>query len=211
MWCWSLPRPAGPSRSSYACDGKVFRKSRRSTAVSRCCRCAAGGQAARRRTMTTDPPWHATSLFAALDIATGRCDRQVLRASSRHRQLARKFLDEPIEANVPHDARRPHLVIDNYATHKTTADPRLAIAKRPRMAAWHLTPTSCLLAQISGRAVCFALLDDELPAGLDAGVTIAASIAQCKPPSPTSSSWHKWPIQNPAAGPNEPTIFSPRC
>jgi hypothetical protein len=50
----------------------------------------------------------------------------------------RKFLDE-IEANVPRDLD-VHLVIDNYATHKTPLI-RNWLAKRPR---WHvhLTPTS---------------------------------------------------------------------
>ena len=77
-----------------------------------------------------------TSLFAALDIATGQVDRQVLR---RHRAAEfRKFLDE-IEANVP-QGLDVHLVMDNYATHKTPLI-RNWLAKRPR---WHvhLTPTS---------------------------------------------------------------------
>ena len=50
----------------------------------------------------------------------------------------RKFLDE-IEANVPSDLA-VHLIMDNYATHKTPLI-RAWFAKRPR---WHvhLTPTS---------------------------------------------------------------------
>ena len=77
-----------------------------------------------------------TSLFAALDIATGRV---IGKCYPRHRAAEfRKFLDE-IEANVPDDLD-VHLVMDNYATHKTPLI-RNWLAKRPR---WHvhLTPTS---------------------------------------------------------------------
>jgi transposase len=77
-----------------------------------------------------------TSLFAALDVATGRV---IGKCFPRHRAAEfRKFLDE-IEANVPGDLDI-HLVIDNYATHKTQLI-RDWLAKRPR---WHvhLTPTS---------------------------------------------------------------------
>lgn len=92
------------------------------------------GQAARR---THDYKRHGvTSLFAALDIATGQV---VGKCFPRHRATEfRKFLDE-IEANVPKDLD-VHLVMDNYATHKTPLV-RAWFAKRPR---WHvhLTPTS---------------------------------------------------------------------
>ena len=77
-----------------------------------------------------------TSLFAALDIATGRI---IGKCYGRHRAKEfRKFLDE-IEAAVPDDLD-VHLVMDNYATHKTPLI-RNWLAKRPR---WHvhLTPTS---------------------------------------------------------------------
>jgi transposase len=77
-----------------------------------------------------------TSLFAALDIATGRVIGQCY---ARHRaEEFRQFLDE-IEARVPRDLD-VHLIWDNYATHKTTLI-RDWLAKRPR---WHvhLTPTS---------------------------------------------------------------------
>lgn len=91
------------------------------------------GQAARR---THDYKRHGTtSLFAALDIATGAV---IGRCYARHRAREfRKFLDE-IEASVPSDLD-VHLVMDNYATHKTPLI-RSWLAKRPR---WHvhLTPT----------------------------------------------------------------------
>lgn len=76
------------------------------------------------------------SLFAALDVATGKV---IGKCYERHRSAEfLKFLRE-IEANVP-DNLDIHLVMDNYATHKTPAIRRW-LAKRPR---WHvhLTPTS---------------------------------------------------------------------
>jgi transposase len=92
------------------------------------------GQIARR---THDYKRHGTtSLFAALDIATGHV---IGKCYPRHRATEfRKFLDE-IEANVPADLD-VHLVMDNYATHKTQII-RDWLAKRPR---WHVhyTPTS---------------------------------------------------------------------
>jgi len=77
-----------------------------------------------------------TSLFAALDIATGQV---IGKCYGRHRAAEfRKFLDE-IEAAVPPDLD-VHLVMDNYATHKTPLIQKWLV-KRPR---WHvhLTPTS---------------------------------------------------------------------
>lgn len=88
----------------------------------------------------------ATSLFAALDIATGRV---IGKYYGRHRAAEfRKFLDE-IEAAVPCELD-VHLVMDNYATHKTPLI-RKWLAKRPR---WHLhlAPTQFVMAQ-SGRAL----------------------------------------------------------
>ena len=92
------------------------------------------GQPARR---SHDYVRHGTvSLFAALDIATGKV---IGKCYPRHRSVEfRKFLDE-IEAAVPRDLD-VHLIIDNYATHKAPMI-RNWLAKRPR---WHvhLTPTS---------------------------------------------------------------------
>lgn len=76
-----------------------------------------------------------TTLFAALDVASGRV---IGRCFARHR--AREFLKflRTIEANVPGELDI-HLVIDNYATHKTLAIRRW-FARHPR---WHIhfTPT----------------------------------------------------------------------
>lgn len=91
------------------------------------------GQVERR---THDYERHGTtSLFAALDVRTGkvigRCHRQ-------HRAVEfRKFLDV-VEANVPTDLD-VHLVVDNYGTHKSAVI-RNWLAKRPRFHV-HFTPT----------------------------------------------------------------------
>jgi transposase len=91
------------------------------------------GQVERR---THDYTRHGTtSLFAALDIASGRV---IGKCYPRHRATEfRRFLDE-IEKAVPDDLD-VHLVMDNYATHKTPLI-RKWLVKRPR---WHvhLTPT----------------------------------------------------------------------
>ncbi len=77
-----------------------------------------------------------TSLFAALDIATGAV---IGKCYKRHR--AKEFLDflKQIDAHMP-DGPDVHLVMDNYATHKT---PKIKawLARRPH---WHVhfTPTS---------------------------------------------------------------------
>ena len=76
-----------------------------------------------------------TSLFAALEVKTGRVIGQLHR---RHRSVEfRKFLDT-IEANVPADLD-VHIILDNYGTHKT-AIIRNWFAKRPRFHL-HFTPT----------------------------------------------------------------------
>jgi transposase len=77
-----------------------------------------------------------TSLFAALDAATGQV---IGKRCPRHRAVEfRRCLDE-IGAAVP-GGLEAHLIWDNHATHKT-ATIRTWLAKRPR---WHvhLTPTS---------------------------------------------------------------------
>jgi transposase len=77
-----------------------------------------------------------TSLFAALDVKTGKVIGECHR---RHRALEfRKFLDT-IDASVPADLD-VHLVLDNSSTHKTPAIRRW-LARRPRYTV-HFTPTS---------------------------------------------------------------------
>jgi transposase len=76
-----------------------------------------------------------TSLFAALDVKTGKVLGQLHR---RHRSVEfRRFLDT-IEDNVP-SGLDVHVVMDNYGTHKT-AIIRNWFAKRPRFHV-HFTPT----------------------------------------------------------------------
>lgn len=77
-----------------------------------------------------------TSLFAALDTATGNVLGSL---HKQHRSIEFvKFLDE-IDAAVPEELDI-HLVLDNYATHKTPLVHRW-LAKRPRYYL-HFTPTS---------------------------------------------------------------------
>lgn len=77
-----------------------------------------------------------TSLFAALDIATGAV---IGKCYKRHRAI--EFLDflKQIDRNLP-EGPEVHLVMDNYATHKT---PKVK-AWLARRAHWHVhfTPTS---------------------------------------------------------------------
>ncbi len=77
-----------------------------------------------------------TTLFAALDAKTGKV---IGRTQRRHRSAEfRNFLDT-IEASVP-AALDVHLIMDNYATHKTALIRRWLL-KRPRFHV-HFTPTS---------------------------------------------------------------------
>jgi transposase len=92
------------------------------------------GQAERR---THDYVRHGTTtLFAALDVKTGKV---IGECHARHRAVEfRRFLDT-IDAAVPPELD-VHLILDNYATHKT-AGIRRWLAKRPRYHV-HFTPTS---------------------------------------------------------------------
>jgi transposase len=91
------------------------------------------GQAERR---SHDYKRHGTtSLFAALDVKTGRLIGELHR---RHRSIEfRQFLDT-IDAAVP-DRFDIHMVLDNYGTHKTPMIHRWLV-KRPRFHL-HFTPT----------------------------------------------------------------------
>lgn len=91
------------------------------------------GQAERR---THDYIRHGTtSLFAALDVATGEV---IGRLHRRHRAIEfRKFLDA-IDDAVPSNLD-VHMILDNYQTHKTPTIRRW-LAKRPRYHL-HFTPT----------------------------------------------------------------------
>ncbi len=77
-----------------------------------------------------------TSLFAALDIATGHVIGKCFRSHRAKEFLA--FL-RVIEDSIPQDLDL-HMVMDNYATHKTPAVKRWLL-KHPRFHV-HFTPTS---------------------------------------------------------------------
>ena len=77
-----------------------------------------------------------TSLFAAMDMATGRVIGSLHR---RHRAREFKKFLERIDAEVP-DELDVHLVLDNYATHKTPDIVRWLL-RHPRFHL-HFTPTS---------------------------------------------------------------------
>jgi transposase len=76
-----------------------------------------------------------TTLFAALDVGSGRVHSQL---SNRHR--AREFgrFLRQLDAEVP-DGLDVHLILDNYATHKTPAIQRWLL-RHPRFHL-HFTPT----------------------------------------------------------------------
>jgi transposase len=78
-----------------------------------------------------------TSLFAALDVATGKV---IGEGHRRHRAIEfRAFLDR-IDHEVP-DGLDVHLVLDNLSTHKTPTIKRWLL-QRPRFHL-HFTPTYC--------------------------------------------------------------------
>jgi transposase len=77
-----------------------------------------------------------TSLFAALDLATGRVIGELHR---RHRSQEFLVFLRTIEANVPAKLD-VHLILDNYGTHKTPSV-KAWFARHPRFHL-HFTPTS---------------------------------------------------------------------
>jgi transposase len=91
----------------------------------------------RAGTMTHDYKRHGTtSLFAALDVATGAVIGQCMKRH-RHQEFLR-FL-RTIDRQTP-KKRDLHLVLDNYATHKHS-NVKTWLAKHPRFHL-HFTPTS---------------------------------------------------------------------
>jgi transposase len=76
-----------------------------------------------------------TTLFAALEVATGRVEQACL---PRHRH--QEFLTFLKQVAKAYPRRRLHLVVDNYAAHKHPAV-RAWLARNPRITL-HFTPTS---------------------------------------------------------------------
>ena len=94
-----------------------------------------------------------TSLFAALDVKTGKVIGECHR---RHRaQEFRQFL-QTVDANVPAELE-VHLILDNYGTHKTAAIRRW-LSSHPRFHT-HFTPTSASWLNLVER--WFALLTEK--------------------------------------------------
>ena len=96
----------------WCCAWMRSRRFRRSAVPSLCCPCGPDNRSGAR---TTTRDIGVTSLFAALDIATGNVLGKCYR---RHRSV--EFLDflKKIDIAVPADLDI-HLVLDNYGTHKT--------------------------------------------------------------------------------------------
>lgn len=87
---------------------------------------------------TSDYERHGTtSLFAALDVATGKVIGECHRRH-RHQEFL-KFLNL-VDSKLPPDEREVHLVLDNYGTHKAPKVIRW-FARHPRYHL-HFTPTS---------------------------------------------------------------------
>jgi transposase len=76
-----------------------------------------------------------TTLFAALEVATGRVEQTCL---PRHRH--QEFLEFLKQVAKAYPRQKLHLVCDNYATHKHPAV-KAWLARNPRIAL-HFTPTS---------------------------------------------------------------------
>ena len=83
-----------------------------------------------------DKRYGTTSLFAALDVATGKAIGQLKR---RHRSVEFLQFLKAIDAAVPGE-QEIHLIMDNYGTHKTQKV-RAWLAAHPRYHV-HFTPTS---------------------------------------------------------------------
>ena len=135
-----------------------------------------------------------TSLFAALDIATGKV---IGHCHARHRSVEfRKFLNR-IDDAVPEELD-VHVVLDNYATHKTPAVRRWRV-RHPRFH-FHFTPTGASWLNQVER--WFAKLRTSR---FDAACT-AALVSSSRRSRPTCSSTTK--RQDPSSGPSPPTISS---
>ncbi len=135
-----------------------------------------------------------TTLFAALDIATGKIVGQCF---ARHR--SREFLAflRTLEVRVPDDLD-VHLVMDNYATHKTAAVQRW-LARHPR---WHVHFTPTGASWLNQVERFFAALTENNSA--------AGSIARPRNSNRRSetTSTPSTPTQDPSAGPSPQTTSS---
>ena len=95
------------------------------------------GLAARR---THDYKRHGTTtLFAALEIATGKITADACYPRHRHQEFLR-FLKKTAAA---HSGADLHVVLDNYATHKHPGVRRWLAKPENQRITLHFTPTGC--------------------------------------------------------------------
>lgn len=94
-----------------------------------------------------------TTLFAALDVATGE-----VQTGHYHRRRRREFLDFMNEVVAVHPDREIHVVLDNLSTHKPKQDcwvarhPRVHFHYTPTYASW-LNQVECWFSILSRRAL----------------------------------------------------------
>ena len=136
-----------------------------------------------------------TSLFAALDVASGFV---IGKYYKRHR--ATEFLDflKRIDAQVP-NGLDVHIIMDNYATHKTAAI-KAWLARRPHYHA-HFTPTSALSGSTRSDAG-----SPNSPARSSGAASIPRPVSSKPISAPSSSATMKTP--GPISASNPPTRFS---
>jgi hypothetical protein len=153
--------------------------------------------------MTHDDKRHGTtSLFAALDVATGTGIGQCMKRH-RHQEFLR-FL-RTIDRQTP-KKRDLHLVLDNYATHKHS-NVKTWLAKYPR---FHLHFTPTLASWLNQVERFFGLITQErIRRGvftsapqLEAASTSTSTITM---PTPSSLSGPNWPKKSSQKSPGRET------
>ena len=148
----------------------------------------------RAATMTHDYKHHGTTtLFAALDVKSGTVIGECL---PRHR--AKEFLRflRRIDRAVL-KPRHVHLVLDNYATHKTP-EVKAWLEKHPRFKL-HLTSTSASWLNLVERF----FLQRSRQSAFEGAATPASTT--CKPPS-TTTLGSTTPSRSRSTGPKQPRI-----
>ena len=136
-----------------------------------------------------------TTLFAALDVATGKVIGECM---PRHRSkeflafLKKAALQTPAELDL-------HLILDNYATHKTPAVKRW-LARNPRCKL-HFTPTSCSWLNMVERLFAEITLRES-------GEAPSTTSPSWRPPS-SNGSITETIIPSPSCGPPKPIPSSP--
>ena len=124
-------------------------------------------------TMTHDYKRHGTTtLFAALDMATGKVIGKTYR-KHRHQEVLR-FLRE-VDKAVP-KGQEIHIVLDNYATHKH--EKVLAWIERKKRIFLHFTPTSASWANMVERFFAILTQKQIRPWSVYIGATVREVLAR---------------------------------